>query len=540
MNPELERRALSLFEEALDWSEAGRAQRLRAGLAGEPELLAAVLTLFDANARAMRALPTQVPGLQPRPAAAAAPARIGPYRIGAQLGAGGMGLVYRGERDDGLFEQTVAIKLMRAGLFTQAAVERFAAERRILARLRHPNIAQLLDGGVDEAGRPYFIMELVDGLPIDEYVQAHGVQLRVIIELMVQVCAAVHCAHQNLTVHADIKPSNIQVRADGTVKLLDFGIARLLDSGDATATSATTGPPAANSAEPLTRAYASPERCAGEPARPPGDIYSLGIVLYQLCTGVVPPGPALANRDLAAIVDRATAAEPAARYASALELADDLQRHLRRAPVVARGRDWRYVTGRFIARHRWGVAATALLGAALLATSIVSTRLYLRAEAARAQADQRFDEAREMTRFMLFDLHDELRRIPGTANTRLLLAEQGERYLKRLAAVPDAPATVTRDVAVAYRKLGAVLGVPGEGTVGRTAQAFAALQASERLLESLHRGRAGGRWRGHRPRAHAADRGPRPLLRRYHHGRVRAAERLGPRVARHGAAAARG
>jgi tetratricopeptide (TPR) repeat protein len=486
MNPELERRALSLFEEALDWSEVERAERLRAGLAEEPELLAAVLTLFDANARAMRALPTQVPGLQPRPAAAA-PVRIGPYRIGAQLGAGGMGLVYRGERDDGMFEQTVAIKLMRAGLFSQAAVERFAAERRILARLRHPNIAQLVDGGVDEAGRPYFIMEFVDGLPIDEYVQAHGVQLRVIIELMIQVCAAVHCAHQNLTVHADIKPSNIQVRADGTVKLLDFGIARLLDTGEATAMRATAGPAAANSAEPLTRAYASPERCAGEPARPPGDIYSLGIVLYQLCTGVVPPGPALANRDLAAIVARATATEPAARYASALELADDLQRHLRRAPVVARGRDWRYVTGRFISRHRWGVATTALLGAALLATSIVSTRLYLRAEAARAQADQRFNEAREMTRFMLFDLHDELRRIPGTANTRLLLAEQGERYLKRLAVVPDAPATVTRDVAVAYRKLGAVLGVPGEGTVGRTAEAFAALQASERLLEALRR-----------------------------------------------------
>jgi eukaryotic-like serine/threonine-protein kinase len=499
MNPELERRALSLFEEALDWSEAEREQRLHAVLADEPRLLAAVLALFEANALAMRALPTQVPGLRSRPPGAAAPVRIGPYRIGAQLGAGGMGQVYRGERDDDLFEQTVAIKLMRAGVFTQAAAERFAAERRILARLRHLNIAQLFDGGVDDAGRPYIIMEFVEGLPIDEYVQARGAALGVIVELMVQVCAAVQCAHQNLIVHADIKPSNIQVQADGTVKLLDFGIARLLDGGEATARGARADPAAAgagavasgaaavNSAEPLTRAYASPERCAGEPARPPGDIYSLGIVLYQLCTGVVPPGPPLANRDLAAIVARATAMDPVARYASALEFAGDLQRHLRQEPLVARGRDWRYATGRFIARHRWGLALTVLLGAALLATSIVSTRLYLRAEAARAQADQRFNEAREMTRFMLFDLHDELRRIPGTANTRLLLAERGERYLTRLAAVPDAPASVTRDVAVAYRKLGAVLGVPGEGTVGRTAQAFAALQASERLLESLRR-----------------------------------------------------
>ena len=497
MNPELERRALDLFEEALDWSEAERVQRLRLALGDEPELLAAVLALFDANARAMRALPTQVPGLQPRPPGAPAPARIGPYCVGAQLGAGGMGLVYRGERDDGLFEHAVAIKLMRAGLLTQTAAERFAAERRILARLRHPNIAQLFDGGVDDAGRPYIIMELIDGLPIDEYVQAHGATPRVIIGLMVQVCAAVHCAHQNLIVHADIKPSNIQVQADGAVKLLDFGIARLLDTAAATATGTPPGAAAAgggegaavgvNSAEPLTRAYASPERRAGEPARPAGDIYSLGIVLHQLCTGVVPPGPPLANRDLAAIVARATATDPAARYASALDLAGDLQRHLQRLPVVARGGDWRYVTGRFIARHRWGVAATALLGAALLATSIISTRLYLRAEVARAEADQRYTEARAMTRFMLVDLHDELRRIPGTANTRLLLAEQGERYLKRLAAVPNAPAAVTRDVAVAYRKLGAVLGVPGEGTVGRTAQAFAALRTSEQLLETLHR-----------------------------------------------------
>jgi serine/threonine-protein kinase len=487
MDPELERRALSLFEEALDWSAATRTQWLRDGLAEEPALYAAVQALFEAHERAMHALPTQVPGLRSRASGFAAPTRIGPYRIGAQLGAGGMGVVYRGERDDGLFEQVVAVKVMRAGLFTQAAAERFAAERRILARLRHPNIAQLYDGGVDATGRPYFIMELVDGLPIDEYVQLHGGGVRLIVELMVQVCAAVHCAHQNLTVHADIKPSNIQVQADGTVKLLDFGIARPLDAEPVRGRGADGAGAAAISAEPLTRAYASPERCAGERPRPPSDIYSLGVVLYQLCTGVVPPGPRIGNRDLAAIVARATATDPAARYASALELALDLQRHLARLPVAARGNEWRYLAGRFVARHRWAVAASALLGIALIATSIVSTRLYLRAEAARAQADQRFDEAREMARFMLFDLHDELRRIPGTAGTRLLLAEQGERYLNRLAAVPDAPAAVVRDVAVAYRKLGAALGVPGEGTVGRTGRAFAALAASERLLESLQR-----------------------------------------------------
>jgi tetratricopeptide (TPR) repeat protein len=195
----------------------------------------------------------------------------------------------------------------------------------------------------------------------------------------------------------------------------------------------------------------------------------------------------LPNRDLDAIVARATASDPAARYDSALELANDLQRHLRRFPVEARERTWRYVTGRFIARHRWGFAAVTLLLLALLATTIVSTRLYLRAEAARAQSDQRFGEARDMARFMLFNLHDELRRIPGTSATRLLLTERSEQYLQRLAASPAAPADVKREVAVAYRKLGAVLGVPGEGTVGRTAEAFTALQNSERMLEALQR-----------------------------------------------------
>ncbi len=493
-DPETERRALTLFEEALDWRDEERSARLQSVLSGEPALLAAVQSLFEAHARAMRALPTQVPGLEVRAAAAAPPARIGPYRIVAQIGAGGMGQVYRGERDDGLFDQAVAIKLLRPGLFPQAAAERFAAERRILARLRHPNIAQLYDGGVDAGGRPYIIMELVEGRAIDEYVQERGVSIALIVELMSQVCAAVHGAHQNLTVHADIKPSNIQVRADGTVKLLDFGIARLLDAGELTAGAAARARPAAGTTppvEPLTRAYASPERCAGEPARPADDIYSLGIVLHQLLTGVVPPGPELPDRDLAAIVARATAVDPAARYASALELAADLQRHQRRIPVIARRGTWGYVAGRFIARHRWGFAAATLLLLALLATSVVSTRLYLQAEAARARADRRFHEARDMAHFMLFDLHEELRRIPGTSGTRLMLAEQGEQYLQRLAADPAAPADVTREVAVAYRKLGAVLGVPGEGTVGRTAEAFAALLSSERLLADLLRAAPG-------------------------------------------------
>ena len=484
MNPELERRALALFEEALDWDESERAERLTTDLRDEPELLAAVSGLLAANARAMRALPTQVPGLKGGTAGATPPARIGAYRLGAQLGAGGMGLVYRGERDDGLFEQAVAIKLMRAGLFTPEATGRFAAERRILARLRHPNIAQLFDGGVDPAGRPYIIMELVEGVPIDEYVQAHGGGLSLIVALMAQVCDAVHCAHRNLIVHADIKPSNIQVRPDGTVKLLDFGIARLLDGPEPPIDAP--GPVAVPPAEPLTRAYASPERCAGEPARPPGDIYSLGIVLYQLLTGVVPPGERLADRDLAAIVARATAVDPAARYATALDLVEDLRRHLRHEPVAAREGGWRYVAGRFVRRHRWGVTAILLLAAALATTAIVSTRLYLRAEAARAEADRRFNEARDMARFMLFDLHDELRRIPGSANARLLLVRQGERYLKRLMDVPDAPAAVTHDVAVAYRKLGASLGMPGEGSMGPTAEALAALRSSELLLERLH------------------------------------------------------
>lgn len=409
-----------------------------------------------------------------------------------------MGAVYRGERDDGLFTQVVAIKLIRSTLLSASVLERFTAERQILANLRHTNIAALLDGGTDENANPYLVMEFLEGQPIDEYVRTRQLSVRQIIGLIRQVCAAVQHAHQNLVVHADIKPTNISVSADGHVKLLDFGIARLMGQE----TSPDEQP--SGQLQPLTRAYASPERLAGVMPKPAADIYSIGVLLHQLITGELPrestetvymPGMPVsaavwrseADDDLGAIVCKAMHPVPEQRYASVTEITAELNRYLDRLPVQARGSDWRYLAGRFISRHRWAVTGASVFSLSLLVAVLVMTTLYLRAEAAREAASVRFTETRNMAKFMLFDLHDALIRIPGTTAAREALAEEGQRYLEILSGVPEAPLDVALETAVGYRKLAIVLGVPGEANLGRPEEAFAALDHASRQLEALQR-----------------------------------------------------
>ncbi|MBS0396643.1 MAG: serine/threonine protein kinase, partial [Proteobacteria bacterium] len=289
--------------------------------------------------------------------------RVGVYEIVAVLGRGGMGDVYRARRADGAFDKDVAVKLVRAGFDTGFVLERFAAERQILAGLTHPGIAQLLDGGATADGLPYLVMELVEGEPIDRYCDGRALGLAARLDLFREVCAAVSYAHQRLVVHRDLKPSNILVTGAGAVKLLDFGIAKLLSAGpgepegDATVTAFTA----------LTPAYSSPEQLQGLPVTTASDVYSLGVVLYRLLTGRspygsrpttttavldsvlrgdalapgaviaahgAPPGlPGRLDRDLDAIVLKALRKEPERRYASVEQMAEDVRRHLRRQPV---------------------------------------------------------------------------------------------------------------------------------------------------------------------------------------------------------------
>jgi serine/threonine-protein kinase len=367
---------------------------------------------------------------------------IDSYRLVSRLAVGGMGVVYRAERTDGLFEHEVAVKLIRAERATEGLVRRFELERRTLAALHHPCIARLYDGGSTEDGRPYLVMELVHGLPIDRFCERERLPVAERLRLFVQVCRAVHYAHQNLVVHRDLKPSNILIDEQGLPRLLDFGIARLLEHDEGME------PPAATLtvARILTPEYASPEQLAGGRVTTALDIYSLGVILYELLTGhrpfefeaaARPTGSAssastprapehgraqavagaesLAARcgstpaglsrrlrgDLDRIVLMALRKEPERRYASAQEFADDIERHLSGRPVLARADSLWYRGSKFVRRNRLAVAAvTAVIGALLMGV-VVSRRSEERAELEAEHARIEAESFQEIADFLM-------------------------------------------------------------------------------------------------------------------------------------------
>ena len=301
---------------------------------------------------------------------------VGPYRILGELGQGGMAVVYLAERADAAFRKEVAIKIARGGPASAALVARFFEERRILATLEHPNIARLLDGGATEDGLPYVVMELVEGVPLDAHCEARALPLAARLVLFRQVCAAVQYAHQHLVIHRDLKARNILVTADGAPKLLDFGIAKLLDPELAPGEETRTGYRA------FTLEAASPEQVRGEPMAVTSDVYSLGVLLYRLLTGQSPYGPKRRSdteltraiceelplrpsvavpperrgqlpRDLDAIVLKALRKEPERRYSSVQDFSEDVRRHLEGLPVSARKDTVGYRAGRFLTGTRW-------------------------------------------------------------------------------------------------------------------------------------------------------------------------------------------
>ena len=342
---------------------------------------------------------------------------VGPYRLRALLGRGGMGEVWEAERADGQFEQIVALKLLKRGMDSAAVLTRFLRERQILARLEHPNIARLLDGGVAADGRPYLVLERVAGEPIQHWCRRRNSPVEERLRLMIAVCEAVDAAHRSLIVHRDLKPSNILVDTDGRVKLLDFGIAKLLTGGEESEADRTR-----LEERVLTPAYAAPEQILGQPVTTATDVYALGVVLYELLAGQLPhrrdTGSALALAeeveretlvrpsriaaasgdarqlagDLDTIVLKALAREPGRRYGGAAALADDLRRHLEGRPVLARPDRLGYRVGKFVGRHRVVVGAAALVLVALIggiAVSLWQARI-ARLEAAKATAIQKF------------------------------------------------------------------------------------------------------------------------------------------------------
>ncbi len=470
LNVERERLALLHLETALEWPAAERAARLGAAMAHDPLLLAEVRELLAAATAAGDALPTHLP-LDALPDDSPPPERIGPYRLGELLGRGGMGRVYRAARDDGLFEQEVAIKLTRRSRLAARVAEQFARERRILARLQHRNIAQLFDGGVTDAGDSFFVMELVAGRSVTEFADERHFDVRSRLQLFRQIAGAVQHAHARLVVHADLKPSNVIVTADGTAKLLDFGVARAL---------ADAAEPDATRPLGLTPDYASPARRRGEPPCTADDVYSLGVLLDELLRACEPLEP-----DLRSVIARARAEDPARRYTSVDALQDDLQRWLAGRPVEAHGRGFGYLVRRLVARHRLAAAVAAVSVLLLAGAATALAVLYVQAERARVQAEQRFDDLRSLSRFVLFDVYDRLARVPRSLTLRRDLADAGQRYLDRLARDPRAPVAVQLEVIEGLRRLAQVQSTPGAASLALAPLARQNLDRAQALAEGL-------------------------------------------------------
>ncbi len=336
---------------------------------------------------------------------------VGPYRVEEEIGRGGMGHVYRVARADGVFEKEVALKLVKRGMDTDEVLARFRRERQVLAGLDHPGIARLLDGGAADDGRPYLVMELVEGEPITRYCYQQGLGVEARLSLFEQVGEAVQHAHRRLVVHRDLKPSNILVSDEGEVKLLDFGIAKLLEPGDDEALTEVGG-------GAMTPAYAAPEQHRGEVVTTAADIYALGVILYELLTGkrpevqdgtpIKPPSGSIEDQalrrrlrgDLDGVVLKALREEPDARYSSVEALLDDLRRYRTGQPVLARRGSLGYRARKFVARHRVAVSAGAAF-VVLLTAAVVALALQQRQTAhERDRAEAAAAQAREATRFI--------------------------------------------------------------------------------------------------------------------------------------------
>ncbi len=493
----------AIFHEALDRPLEERNAFVRESCGGDDALYKEVMALLDADlaphslldgnaADVISGAPAAVPD------SLAEGTIVGSYRIIRSIGVGGMGMVYLAERADGQFEQRVALKLIKRGMDSATILARFHSERQILARLQHPNIARLTDGGVTADGLPYFTMEYVDGQTITRYCDDRRLSIEDRLDLFQSVCEAVQYAHANLVVHRDLKPSNILVTGDGQVKLLDFGIARVLGDEDEGLTR--------SGQRVMTPAYASPEQVRGEPVTTASDVYSLGVVLYELLCGRHPhrdttstpaeleraiadtpaerpskflsrmdsvgadpatsvesiaearqlPPARLRKRlegDLDTICLVALRKEPERRYASASQLLEDVRRHLAGRPVSARPDTARYRFGKFVRRNRVGVAATAafvVLVAAL--TVLYTTRLANERDRARLEAKK----AAEVSGFLgsLFESADPYESRGKVITAREMLDQGRDRVHKELADEPDVLEQMLRTIGTAYGNLG--------------------------------------------------------------------------------------
>lgn len=430
------------------------------------------------------------------------PERIGPYRILRILGEGGMGIAYLAERDDGVYRQQVAIKVLKGGSHAPGLVRRFQNERQVLAGLEHPCIARLIDGGTTTSGQPYYAMEYVAGESVIRYAQSHGLGLRERLALFATTCDAVSAAHRQLVIHGDIKPANILVGSDGSPKLLDFGLARIIQPAASSVTM---------SMVLLTPGYASPEQVRGERLSTATDIYSLGVLLFELLTGASPYGesrssplelcraicddapykpsalekttipgvtPRQLSGDLDHIVLKALRKSPDERYASVAELRSDVQCYLDGFPVEASRGSTVYHLRKFVIRRRWLVT---LVASFLLLASAAIGRIW-RAEQI---AEVRFNQVRQLAHAMVFDVHDAIQEVPGSTMARKLLIDRALQYLKALETTSGRNRDLELELARAYKKIGTVQATTSGASLEDCAAGIQNLEHARSLLHDI-------------------------------------------------------
>jgi tetratricopeptide (TPR) repeat protein len=531
--------AQRLFLAAADLSPADRALFLDRSCASDAEMRAEVESLIEADRGSAECIAGVVGGEASKLLESPfQDGRVGPYRIIRLLGRGGMGEVFLAARDDAHYQKQVAIKVVKRGMDTRDVLERFRHERQILAHLDHPFIARLHDGGATLDGRPYFVMEYVEGEPVDTFCRRNELDTEARLRLFLQICEAVAYAHRNLVVHRDLKPANILISSTGEPKLLDFGLARLV-----TADASETMP----GSRAFTPDYASPEQVRGQLVTTATDVYSLGAVLFELLTGKRAQEPAAVtplevdraicqtdvrrpslvaphlDADLDNIVLMAMRKEPERRYQSAGEFAADIERYLHRAPVLARPSSFRYSLTMFVRRNRWQVAAVAAVAVSLVAATVISGLEYRRAEAERvsavrdralaeaesqqarnarqaeanarlladrqrdeaqvqrAHAEQRLTDLTNLANRTLFDVDTAVQSLPGALAARQLIVKTTLDYLERLEKDASGDQRIRLVLSAGYYKIGLIQG----STYAPSLHDFVGARASFRKAEAL-------------------------------------------------------
>jgi serine/threonine-protein kinase len=519
LNPEEWQAVSPYLDEALALSEDERGAWLGALGEHSPTLAAQLAELLDEHRELVQAGFLEKGRFGLPNSAGLAGQTLGPYTLISPIGQGGMGSVWLAERNDGRFDRKVAVKFIHIAQMGKGGEARFKREGSILGRLAHPHIAELVDAGVSAAGQPYLVLEYVEGDSIDRYCDRHKLDVQARIRLFLEVLVAVAHAHANLIVHRDLKPSNVFVSKDGQVKLLDFGIAKLLEGEgeDGTATLLTV-----EGGRAMTPEYAAPEQVTGAPVTTATDVYALGVLLYLLFTGQHPAGPGphspaelvraiadteparasaiiasaedktlaekrgttaeklsgLLRGDLDTIVAKAMKKSPAERYSSVTALADDLQRYLKHEPISARPDTIAYRTRKFLRRNRTSVALTAT--AIVLVIGSLSTGLYV-ANRQRKIAEQRFAQVRQLANRFI-DVDARIRGLPGASKVRMQMVSDSLQYLRSLESEGHIDKELALDIAFAYVRVAHAQGDPTSPNLGQFAEAKENLSQASRFV----------------------------------------------------------